>query len=140
MTLDPNYSNGCISLSCSFALQALYAYTNNEAAAGSAAGGATAASNVMGTVAELHVDGFDAEQIWLQLDSASAQLVRRARRLLKKAGTDPSLLTPERDQDLTGQPSILQVSGFAFSQACKCSALHVSRRNHGQTDLVVPLH
>lgn len=52
---------------------------------------------------ELHVEGFDAEQIWLQLDMASAQLVRRAKRLLKKAGTEPSLLTPETEEDLTGQ-------------------------------------
>lgn len=52
---------------------------------------------------ELHVEGFDAEQIWLQLDMASAQLVRRAKRLLKKAGSEPSLLTPETEEDLSGQ-------------------------------------
>ena len=56
-----------------------------------------------GSMPELLVEGFDAEQIWLQLDMTSAQLVRRAKRLLKKAGTEPSLLTPETEEDLTGQ-------------------------------------
>ena len=46
---------------------------------------------------ELHVEGFDAEQIWLQLDMAPAQLVRRAKRLLKKAGSEPSLLKAHLD-------------------------------------------
>lgn len=55
---------------------------------------------------ELHVDGFDAEQIWLQLDMASAQLVRRAKRLLKRAGTEPTLLTPETEEDLTGKDTL----------------------------------
>ena len=60
-----------------------------------------------GALSELHIDGFDAEQIWLQLDMASAQLVRRAKRLLNKAGTDPDLLTLDRQQDLTGQSLML---------------------------------
>ena len=82
-----------------------------------AAQSSAAANGTLGALTELHVEGFDAEQIWLQLDMASAQLVRRARRLLKKAGTDPALLTPEREQDLTGQPT----------QACLVSSANQSR-------------
>ena len=83
-------------------MQALYDYTSNAATAHLTGDKSTAAA-IPGALTELHVEGFDAEQIWLQLDMASAQLVRRAKRLLKKAGTDPSLLTPETEEDLTGQ-------------------------------------
>ena len=82
-------------------LQALYSYTTSSAA--KAPADRPAAAGALSTIPELHVDGFDAEQIWLQLDMASAQLVRRAKRLLKKAGSEPSLLTPETEEDLSGQ-------------------------------------
>ena len=83
-------------------LQALYSYTTTSSAANAPADRPAAAA-ALSMVPELHVEGFDAEQIWLQLDMASAQLVRRAKRLLKKAGADPSLLTPETEEDLSGQ-------------------------------------
>ena len=83
-------------------VQALYDYTHTEATA-HLVGDRPVAAPALGSLTELHVDGFDAEQIWLQLDLASAQLVRRAKRLLKKAGNDPSLLTPDMEEDLTGQ-------------------------------------
>ena len=83
-------------------MQALYDYTSSAATAHLPGDKSTASS----VLTELHVEGFDAEQIWLQLDMASAQLVRRAKRLLKKAGTDPSLLTPETEEDLTGEESV----------------------------------
>lgn len=82
------------------AAKALYDYTSTAATA-HLTGDKSIAAATPGALTELHVDGFDAEQIWLQLDMASAQLVRRAKRLLKKAGTDPSLLTPETEEDLT---------------------------------------
>ena len=85
-------------------MQVLYDYTSSESTA-HLAGVKPAAATASGVLTELHVEGFDAEQIWLQLDMASAQLVRRAKRLLKKAGTDPSLLTPDMEEDLTGQQS-----------------------------------
>ena len=67
---------------------------------------------------ELHVEGFDAEQIWLQLDMASAQLVRRAKRLLKKAGSEPSLLTPETEEDLSGQHAALFSGQLLYLNCC----------------------
>ena len=95
-------------------MQALYDYARVDAMAQPAAEPRAGADGTTGTLAELHVEGFDAEQIWLQLDMASAQLVRRARRLLKKAGTDPALLTPEREQDLTGQLTSLSLVSSAY--------------------------
>lgn len=83
-------------------LQALYSYTTTSSAANAPADRPAAAA-ALSMMSELHVEGFDAEQIWLQLDMASAQLVRRAKRLLKKAGSEPSLLTPETEEDLSGQ-------------------------------------
>ena len=46
------------------------------------------------TQAQIYVDGFDPEQIWLQLDMVSVPAIKRARRLLRKAG-DISRLVPE---------------------------------------------
>ena len=83
-------------------LQALYSYATSTSAANAPADRPAAAAS-LATLPELHVEGFDAEQVWLQLDMASAQLVRRAKRLLKKAGPEPSLLTPETEEDLSGQ-------------------------------------
>lgn len=87
-------------------LQALYSYTTTSSAANAPADRPAAAA-ALSMMPELHVEGFDAEQIWLQLDMASAQLVRRARRLLKKAGSEPTLLTPETEEDLSGQHAAL---------------------------------
>ncbi|DBA80599.1 TPA: hypothetical protein ACH3X1_007858 [Trebouxia sp. C0004] len=89
-----------LSLLARSAAKALYDYTSSAAAA-HLPGDKSRAAPASGVLTELHVEGFDAEQIWLQLDMASAQLLRRAKRLLKKAGTDPSLLTPETEEDLT---------------------------------------
>ncbi len=91
--------------SCHACMQALYDYTSSAATA-HLTGDKSTSATASGALTELHVEGFDAEQIWLQLDMASAQLVRRAKRLLKKAGTDPSLLTPETEEDLTGKESV----------------------------------
>lgn len=83
-------------------LQALFSYATSTSAANAPADRPAAAAT-LAMLPELHVEGFDAEQVWLQLDMASAQLVRRAKRLLKKAGPEPSLLTPETEEDLSGQ-------------------------------------
>ena len=85
---------------CHLLVQALYDYTSSASNAHLTGGPSSGAAS--GTLSELHVEGFDAEQIWLQLDMASAQLVRRAKRLLKRAGPDPSLLTSETEEDLEG--------------------------------------
>ena len=83
-----------------FTLQALYDYTATLAQ--TATGNSHTLQTAQPMMPQLHVEGFDAEQIWLQLDMASAHVVRRARRLLKKAGNEPELLTPEMDEDLEG--------------------------------------
>ena len=110
-------------------MQALYDYTHVDAMAQPATDTRARVDGTSGTLTELHVEGFDAEQIWLQLDMASAQLVRRARRLLKKAGTDPALLTPEREQDLTGQSLLLFLVSCAY---CLCIATKLSNRQKSQ--------
>ncbi|KAL3156038.1 hypothetical protein ABBQ32_013026 [Trebouxia sp. C0010 RCD-2024] len=82
------------------AARALFSYATSTSAANAPADRPAAAAT-LAMLPELHVEGFDAEQVWLQLDMASAQLVRRAKRLLKKAGPEPSLLTPETEEDLS---------------------------------------
>ena len=48
------------------------------------------------------MDGFDAEQIWLQLDQATVPHLKRVRKLLRKAGSEPRLLLPNIEEDLEG--------------------------------------
>ena len=48
------------------------------------------------------MDGFDAEQIWLQLDQATVPLLKCVRKLLRKAGSKPRLLLPNIEEDLEG--------------------------------------
>eukprot|EP00803_Ostreobium_quekettii_P011262 evm.model.scf_1173.1 EVM.evm.TU.scf_1173.1 scf_1173:928-4456(-) len=48
----------------------------------------------------LHVSGFDAEQIWAQIDGLSTELSKRTRRLLRKAGGEPSFLAEGVEEDL----------------------------------------
>lgn len=62
----------------------------------------------------LHVDGFDPEQIWLQLDVLYAPALKRARKLLRKA-EETERLVPEDveeaiDDLLEGQQSLSSVS------------------------------
>lgn len=97
-------------------LQALYSYATSTSAANAPADRPAAAAS-LAMLPELHVEGFDAEQVWLQLDMASAQLVRRAKRLLKKAGPEPSLLTPETEEDLSGQNIAFRCTTY-FSSVC----------------------
>ena len=51
---------------------------------------------------KLHVEGFDAEQIWAQLESQAAVLSLRARRLIKAVPQTTMLTTKETEQDLDG--------------------------------------
>ena len=66
------------------------------------------------------MDGFDAEQIWLQLDQATVPLLRRVRKLLRKAGSEPRLLLPNIEEDLEGGgPERDLASGFCWDlSAC----------------------
>lgn len=88
-------------------MQALYDYTAGLTVA--TEGNSQRLQTAQTIMPQLHVTGFDAEQIWLQLDMASAHIVRRAKRLLKKAGNEPELLTPEMDEDLEGGPTHILV-------------------------------
>ena len=57
----------------------------------------------------LHVEGFDAEQIWAQLEPQAAALSSRARRLIKAVPPSTVLTTKETELDLDGmsQASLL---------------------------------
>ncbi len=85
------------------AAKALYDYQaavdSSAAAAGSKAAAAAAGP---GALPELYIEGFDAEQIWLQLELAAAPALKRARKLLRKVGQEPQLLTPETEEALDG--------------------------------------
>lgn len=52
--------------------------------------------------AALHVDGFDAEQIWGQLDTSGAALLRRARKLMTRSREVEALLLPAAAARLQG--------------------------------------
>jgi hypothetical protein len=56
---------------------------------------------------ELYVDGFDAEQVWLQLDMAAAPALKKARRQLRKAAGAERLVPEDVEEALDG--------GFACS-------------------------
>ncbi|CAL8464926.1 g4461 [Coccomyxa elongata] len=77
------------------AAKALYDLAAAEAAAASTGKGATGAAG-----AQLYVEGFDAEQIWLQLEMQSEGALKRARRLFRKAGEVPRLVLPEMEEAL----------------------------------------
>ncbi|BDA50529.1 probable U3 small nucleolar ribonucleoprotein protein MPP10 at C-terminar half [Coccomyxa sp. Obi] len=77
------------------AAKALYDLAAAEAAAASTGKGATGAAGP-----QLYVEGFDAEQIWLQLEMQSEGALKRARRLFKKAGEVPHLVLPEMEEAL----------------------------------------
>ena len=115
-------------------LQALYDYTASLAQPAVAASNSQRLQTAQPLMPLLHVEGFDAEQIWLQLDMASAHFVRRARRLLKKAGNEPELLTPEMDEDLEGEWQTLA----AFF--CSGTMLHNPCVNPGTYILDLTLH
>ena len=78
------------------AAKALYDYQATCQDGASSSGGSAAA------LPELYIDGFDAEQIWLQLELAAGPALKRARKLLKKAGEEPLLLTPETEEAIDG--------------------------------------
>jgi hypothetical protein len=89
--------------------QALY---DLAAAEGTAAAAAKGASGELAPP-QLYVDGFDAEQIWLQLEMQSADALKRARRLIRKAGDVPRLVLPEMEEALDGGWPLLMASHYA---------------------------
>lgn len=75
-----------------FFLQALFDY-----------GAGAAPSKNAQALQELYVEGMDPEQIWLQLELQAEPLLKRTRRLMRKIGPNPTLLTPEMDAALAGE-------------------------------------
>lgn len=55
----------------------------------------------------LYVTGFDPEQIWLQLDMISDTALKRARRLLRKAGDVSRLVSEDVEEALDGEQAFL---------------------------------
>ncbi|EFN57436.1 hypothetical protein CHLNCDRAFT_142905 [Chlorella variabilis] len=81
------------------AAKALYEYQATlEGTLKSSNGAAASDSGHAAVLPELYVDGFDAEQIWLQLELAVPPALQLARKLLKKAGQQPQLVTPEMEE------------------------------------------
>lgn len=83
------------------AAKALYDYQAAVDSSAAAAGTAAAAAGP-GALPELYIEGFDAEQIWLQMELAAAPALKRARKLLRKVGQEPQLLTPETEEAIDG--------------------------------------
>ena len=63
---------------------------------------ATSVALSAGQALSLYVDNFDAEQIWLQLESAVPLLNRSAHRLLKDIGPEATLIDARTEQELDG--------------------------------------
>ena len=85
------------------AAKALYEYQATlEGTLKSSNGAAASDGGHAAVLPELYVDGFDAEQIWLQLELAVPPALQRARKLLKKAGQQPQLVTPEMEEAIDG--------------------------------------
>jgi len=49
--------------------------------------------------------------VWLQLEAAAPATLRRARRLLKRAGDAPRLLDADTEAELDGAAPVLQACG-----------------------------
>ena len=68
-------------------------------------GNAAGASQSASTLPELYTEGLDTEQIWLQLDMQLGGALKRARRLLRKAGNSQQLINPAMEAVLDGENS-----------------------------------
>ncbi len=94
--------------------QALYDYS---LASGAAADGAAPAASLP----QLHVQGFDAEQIWGQLDMQSGPLLKRIKRLMSRAGEAPALLQPQAEAQLDGERCSAYDLGSQIAMQCQNS-------------------
>ena len=56
-----------------------------------------------GLLSELYTEAMDAEQIWLQLDMQLGAALKRARRLMRKAGDVEQLINPDMEDALKGE-------------------------------------
>ena len=56
-----------------------------------------------GLLPELYIEAMDVEQIWLQLDMQLGEALKRARRLMRKAGNVEQLISPDMEDALRGK-------------------------------------
>ena len=71
---------------------------------------------------QLLLEGFDAEQVWLQLDAQLKGAAQRGRKLLRKAGDVPHLLQPGMQDALQGVPLQHTCCLHRFGQSASCCA------------------
>ena len=75
-------------------LQALYATAVEDA---------STSSKSDNSLPELYTDSLDAEQIWLQLDMQLCGVLKRAKRLMRKAGDIEQFINPDMEVALKGE-------------------------------------
>lgn len=82
------------------AAKAIFELGNNNGAGTAAAsgGGDQSAAPAATQLQQLYVEGFDPEQIWLQLDMAALPAIKKAKKFLKK-GNSVTRLVPEDVED-----------------------------------------
>ena len=66
-------------------------------------------------LSELHVDGFDTEQIWGQLEASCGPALKQLRKKLKGLGSDFVLLDIETEAALDGEQALPQIHGHAVN-------------------------
>lgn len=85
---------------------------------------------------QLHVDGFDTEQVWGQIALFSKQMDKRTKRLLRKIGPDAKLLTEVAENDidalLGGSGKDGEVSSICLnkkmSKQCRLQETHLDMK------------
>ncbi|KAL4859859.1 Nucleolar GTP-binding protein 1 [Chlorella vulgaris] len=103
------------------ATKALYDHKAVLDAVSGGVGAISKQSSGISALPKLYVDGFDAEQIWLQLELATGPALKHARRLLKKATRVSQLMTSETEEaidELLGdglEGAALSTSSFEYS-------------------------
>ncbi len=91
---------GSLSNGRAMTTQALHDYGQSRGRSGS--GDSAERDEHSDAAAALHVDGFDAEQIWGQLEAHGGSVLRRVRKLVARAGLEPHLLTAAAVSRLEG--------------------------------------
>ena len=92
--------HGSLSTRRATATQALHDYGQSRGRSGS--GDSAERDDYSDAAAALHVDGFDAEQIWGQLEAHGGSVLRRVRKLVARAGLEPHLLKAAAASQLEG--------------------------------------
>lgn len=83
-----------------------YAAKQSAASAPEGIAGNGGADSGAAAPAALYVEGFDAEQIWLQLDMLSAPALKKARKLMRKAEGIEKLIPEDVEEALDGELTV----------------------------------